>query len=105
MNGGPESSAKRLEIVRKALRLGKRYELAAKLGIKKAGYSNWVSRDSTIPIERAIELKRLTGVTLDYLYVGDMACLPRQVAEAIEAYLASPSVEDEEDDDQPSDPR
>jgi transcriptional regulator with XRE-family HTH domain len=73
----------RLTAIRVALKLGERSDAAKLLGVSNTRYHNWETGVGMIPVDQAIKLKKMFGVTLDFLYTGDQSCLPVQLAEAI----------------------
>lgn len=75
-----EAIGKRLEALRKAKKIGSQEKAASAMGIERSRYANWENGTGKIPVDQAIKLKNLTGVTLDYIYTGDASALPLELA-------------------------
>lgn len=85
---GPIYVAKRLELFRKSL--GKRQvDLAKELGWSQQKWGQWEKGRRTPNISDMIELAERYGVTLDYIYRGDMSRLPEWMARKIRELVAS----------------
>jgi transcriptional regulator with XRE-family HTH domain len=78
-----QDTCRRLTAIRKALKLGERSDAARILGVSNTRYHNWETGVGLIPVDQAIKLKEMFGVTLDFLYAGDQSALPLRVVEAI----------------------
>lgn len=72
----------RLEKVRKAWDLDQT-RFAEGIGVESNTYSGWESGQKRIGIDSAMELKRVYGATLDYIYTGDHGTLPLDLVIAI----------------------
>jgi len=71
-----KSIAKRLRGIREGLGLGNQAVLAARLGATVNQYNNWETGTAKIPVSYATRLCVLTGVTLDYIFRGEVSALP-----------------------------
>ena len=67
--------AERLRVVREAQDLDQR-QFAARAGLKYSQYKNWESGAFRLSLDGALALRRVYGVTLEFLYVGDIDSLP-----------------------------
>lgn len=72
----PEIVGGRLERIRIACDIGTQADMARLLGVSPTRLNNWVKGDNLLPVPYAYKLKQLTGVTLDYIYCGDVSSLP-----------------------------
>ena len=88
---GPEYVAKRLELFRKSLGM-RQVDLARELGWSQQKWGQWEKGKRKPNISDMIELAERYGVTLDYIYRGDMSRLPEWMAKKIRELLASESV-------------
>lgn len=70
-----KSIAKRLQMTREALELSKA-ELCRGIGCKHPRWSQYESGDRRITLEIADKLCEKYGVTLDWIYRGNMSALP-----------------------------
>ncbi len=78
----------RLIIVRDILELSNN-DLAKILSVSNSRVGNWVSGHRRFPVDYAIKLLRIYGISLDYLYDGKVSALPASMASAV---ASSPSV-------------
>lgn len=75
----------RLNNIRTVLGFETQSDFADELGVLPNRYNNWESGLTTIPVKYALIIRRMCGATLDYIYVGDFSCVPRQLASELEA--------------------
>ncbi len=87
----PEYVAKRLQLFRKSLGM-RQVDLARELGWSQQKWGQWEKARRTPNIPDMIELAERYGVTLDYIYRGDMSRLPEWMAKKIRELLASESI-------------
>ena len=80
----PENIAKRLIVLREIAGL-KQVELCEKLDISKGTYNHYESGVSRPIVDTAIKLSVFYGVTLDFIYTGDMNNMRYELAKQIEA--------------------
>ena len=88
----PEYVAKRLQLFRKSLGM-RQVDLVRELGWSQQKWGQWENGKRTPNIADMIELAERYGVTLDYIYRGDMSRLPEWMATKIREQLASDSVD------------
>lgn len=79
----PEEVAKRLRLLRRALGQTQAF-LAGLLGCAPQAWANYEAGDRRISVDLALKLCVLTGVSLDWIYRGNMAMLPTELAEKIQ---------------------
>ena len=84
----PEYVAKRLELFRKSLGL-RQVDVAREFGWSQQKWGQWENGRRTPNIPDMIELAERYGVTLDYIYRGDMSRLPEWMAKKIKEFVAS----------------
>lgn len=77
--------AARLKLVRRVYGVHSQRELAAMLGIKPSRFGQYEAALHLIPVPMAIRLCDMFGVTLDWIYRGDVSGLTA----AVRADLAS----------------
>lgn len=66
------------------LALGKKQvDIANILGISPGRLSNYIRGERPLDIEQAIKLAGRFGITLDFLYIGDVRGLPYELAQRI----------------------
>lgn len=58
-------------------------EFAKRAGINPTRYYPWEDGDNRISIDGAIALKREYGLSLDFIYDGNMDMLPHKIAKAL----------------------
>jgi transcriptional regulator with XRE-family HTH domain len=91
----------RLRLTREALEL-KPGEFAGGAGIAKSTYSQWESGTRLPDLQFAMRLCDRYGLTLDWIYLGHLACLPYALAVKISAaQIAGPPLTDEAADGDP----
>jgi len=86
----PEYVAKRLGYFRKSLGM-RQIDLAKEFGWSPQKWGQWEKGRRTPNIADMIELSERYGVTLDYIYRGDMSRLPEWMAKEIRDLIASDS--------------
>jgi hypothetical protein len=80
---------RRLEAIRIAKKAGTQQEFAAHIGATKNRYNNWAVGVGPIPVRYAAKIVSLTGVTLDYIYLGVVSGLPMSFAKELSDAEAS----------------
>jgi hypothetical protein len=73
----------RLALLRVVLGIDNQAEMARRLRIDPKRYHVWEAGKGLIPVPQAIELRRLTGATLDYIYLGEMGALSAKLSEQL----------------------
>ncbi len=79
----PDQVAHRLLLLRRALGHTQAF-LAGLLGCAPQAWANYESGGRLISIALATKLCAITGVSLDWIYRGNMAMLPAELAEKIQ---------------------
>jgi transcriptional regulator with XRE-family HTH domain len=64
---------------------GQAKQFAATLGVRQNHYSMMEAGKRPVPPELAVEIRRLFGATLDWLYTGDESGLPDRLRRALHA--------------------
>lgn len=77
-----QAIARRLELTREALGLSQS-EFADKAGIARNTYNQWEKGKGRPQLDGAIALCSTYNLTLDWIYFGEMAGLPYQVAQKL----------------------
>ncbi|MBI1202650.1 MAG: hypothetical protein GC182_09085 [Rhodopseudomonas sp.] len=81
--------ADRLELTRRALGYPTQASFATAAGMTPQKWNNYVSkRGDRIPIDKALLLCQRFGLSLDWIYRGDMGALPVRLAKEIEVLRA-----------------
>ncbi len=83
---GPEYVAKRLQLFRKSLGM-RQVDLARELGWSQQKWGEWENAKRLPNLRDMIELAERYGVTLDYIYRGDMSRLPDWMAREIRGII------------------
>jgi transcriptional regulator with XRE-family HTH domain len=78
-----QAVGKRLRLLRSAKGIESQDLMAQLLGVGKNRYNNWETGDNNIPVPFAVEVCKITGADLDYIYCGDKAGLPFSLAQAL----------------------
>ncbi len=86
---GSKMVGRRLGLIREMLGHASQTEMAEALGVTLARYNNWELGDIILPVKYALMLRRMCGVTLDYIYAGDLSCVPHKMVLALEARASS----------------
>ncbi len=84
----PEYVAKRLQLFRKSLGM-RQVDLARELGWSQQKWGQWEKGRRIPNIPDMIELAERYGVTLDYVYRGDMSRLPEWMSKKIRELAAA----------------
>ncbi len=84
----PEYVAKRLQLFRKSLGM-RQVDLARELRWSQQKWGQWEKGRRNPNVPDMIELAERYGVTLDYVYRGDMSRLPEWMAKKIRELVAS----------------
>ena len=87
-DASPEYVAKRLQLFRKSLGL-RQVDLARELGWSQQKWGQWEKGRRIPNIPDMIELAERYGVTLDYVYRGDMSRLPEWMSKKIRELATS----------------
>ena len=85
-----EYIGKRLKMFRKALDI-RQVDLARELGWSQQKWGQWENVVRNPNISDMIELAERYGITLDYIYRGDMSRLPEWMEKKIREFAASDS--------------
>lgn len=85
----PEAIGERLRAARVALGYGTKEEFAARAGLTQQTYGPWENGRREITREGAKALRKTYGLSLDFIYFGNMDALPHRIAIALGS---SPSV-------------
>ena len=83
-----EESGARLRASREALKLTAT-QLAARLGVSRSRLSNWESGTSKVDLEYALTLKAVYGLTLDWIFGGDLSTVKSDLAAEIHAKMSA----------------
>lgn len=78
-----EEVAKRLVLLRRALGQTQAF-LAGLLDCAPQAWANYEAGDRRISVDMALKLCGVTGVSLDWVYRGNMSMLPAELAEKIQ---------------------
>jgi DNA-binding XRE family transcriptional regulator len=79
---------KRLLLTRHALRRKQR-EFAEQADVSHVSYNQWEKGAVYPPVDGAIKLCKSHKITLDWIYMGQMDCLPTHLSDAIRALMAA----------------
>lgn len=71
---------RRLRALRDYREIKTQGEMARLIGATTNQYNNWETGASRITIDYAMEVCRLTGATMDYIYRGELSALPGPLA-------------------------
>lgn len=74
--------ARRLRDARTVLELDQT-AFAGRAGLKNQTYSNWESGNFRISIDGALALRETYGLSLDFIYCGNLDALPHKIAKAL----------------------
>jgi DNA-binding XRE family transcriptional regulator len=77
--------ADRLKLIRAATNAGSQRVLAQRLKIEHSTYAQWEAGVNLIPVHEAVKLCVMFGVTLDWIYRGDVSGLPLRVMTLLES--------------------
>jgi hypothetical protein len=80
---GIRAVGKRLALLRSVIGVENQVEMAKRLNIDPKRYHVWEAGKGLIPVPQAIQLHRVSGATLDYIYLGDMGALPVNLAKLL----------------------
>ena len=84
-----EAIAERLELTRLALNFVSQAELASAARMSRQRWNKFVTARDRISVDAALQLCRQYGLSLDWIYRGDLNTLPSQFAKQIEAVKAA----------------
>jgi plasmid maintenance system antidote protein VapI len=95
MRDDPESKEaveERLELTRRALGYPTQTAFARAIGISAQKWQNYISKKikDRITVDVAIMLCKRFGLTLDWIYLGDIGSLPVRIARQIESAESPP---------------
>lgn len=71
-----KSVGRRLKALREAKEIPTQGDMARLIGATFPQYNNWERGAGQLPVPFAMEICRVTGCTLDYIYRGEMSALP-----------------------------
>lgn len=74
----------RLKLLREAKGYDEQKEWAELLAVTPPRYNNWERGRQVIPLENAVRVSELTGVSLDFIYLGDKSALPKHLLALVE---------------------
>ena len=80
-----EAVARRLECARNALTFDTWTAFAEAVGISPQKLNNYTSARDRLPLEVAFRFRQKFGLSLDWIYTGDMSNLPLNLARRIDA--------------------
>lgn len=61
-------------------------EFAPSVGMSAGRWANYEIGTSRIPVDEAIKIVQLVGVSLDYIYYGNRALVPTELADALDLW-------------------
>lgn len=76
--------ARRLRLIREYLGL-KQNEIAAELNVAPNRYNHWETGNTPFPLDYALKLREMYGISLDFMYCGSFDALPHKVAKALQS--------------------
>lgn len=80
-----DTTAQRIELARNALGFSVQADFAKSLGLYPAKYNSYINRQGIqLPVEVAILMCEKFGLTLDWIYRGDISGLPYRLVQKIE---------------------
>ena len=82
-----EAVAERLGLLRKALGLSSA-ELCRQIGMLPSAWSMFESGQRRFTLEAAMVLRKKYGASVDWIFFGDEACLPKRLFDLIETARA-----------------
>ena len=82
-----KSIGRRLTAFRLAKKFNTQAEMAKAIGAEHRQYHVWEKGRGKIPVAYAIRMKEIFGITLDYIYAGDLSGLPSSMSHVIRVYL------------------
>lgn len=80
--------AERLRLAREALGISQA-EMGRRAGVTYQAWNNWERGAKRISVDQAGRLRRATGISLDWIYWGDMRGLPHELAVKIQGQLTA----------------
>jgi transcriptional regulator with XRE-family HTH domain len=86
---GIDAIAERLRLTRQALGL-KQAAISRLTGISTQAWNNYETAKYRISVDQALMVCRATGVSLDWIYRGDMHGLPLRIATEIQQLISKP---------------
>jgi transcriptional regulator with XRE-family HTH domain len=86
---GIDAIAERLRLTRQALGL-KQAAIARLTGISTQAWNNYETAKYRISVDQALMVCRTIGVSLDWIYRGDMNGLPLRIATRIQQLINNP---------------
>jgi len=72
-----KSIGRRLTAFRLAKKFNTQAEMAKAIGAEHRQYHVWEKGRGKIPVAYAVRMKEIFGITLDYIYAGDLSGLPQ----------------------------
>lgn len=88
-----ETIGDRLEALREAVGLEFRRDFADTFETSEPVYSKIVSGQRALTVERALRVGKRYGVTLDYVYTGNLAGVPEAYREQVSSFLSARAAE------------
>jgi DNA-binding XRE family transcriptional regulator len=82
---GYQDAADRLKLLRAAVGVGSQFAMAKRLDVQPSTYRQWEAGYNLIPVRDATKLCVMFGVTLDWLYRGEVSGLPLRVMTLLES--------------------
>lgn len=76
--------------LRQALGYETQAAFARAIGMRENALNNSIRGLSRFPLHAATRLKFRHGVTLDFVYVGDIAGMPQRIIDALDASTSGP---------------
>lgn len=84
-----QDTGERLRRIEAAAKLsGAKIAMLTENRIRPSRWTEYCKGERLITVEAAIELHKLTGVTLDYIYRGDLSGLPQRLLTAFSSNAA-----------------
>lgn len=80
--------AHRLKATREALGFDKQSDFAKQLGLDKSSYNLFENGKRRLTNAVALRLRRKFGISLDWLYCGDVSSLPNKITSKLGAVAA-----------------
>ncbi|MFS8181470.1 helix-turn-helix transcriptional regulator [Pseudovibrio denitrificans] len=86
ISGRYADSATRLRAVRKYFGMNQK-DFAANADIQYKSYNQWESGDFRVSIPGAIKLRERYGISMDFIYIGNIDALPTKMANELMSIL------------------
>ena len=82
-----KSIGRRLTAFRLAKKFNTQAAMAKAIGAEHRQYHVWEKGRGKIPVAYAVRMKEIFGITLDYIYAGDLNGMPSSIGNIISLYL------------------